>query len=302
MFITVTLNPAVDVMLDVNHLKVDKHVKLLRKTKVAGGKGINISKVLKQLEEKTFVTGFVGGTSGKFIEKAMSKLHIDHQFVRVPEETRENLKIFDQKESSTYEINEAGLPIDLTKMDELIVLLKSIIKKNDVLIISGSAPINYEVDVYKVMIETLKPLCREIVLDTSKEWLKVGLTASPDIIKPNLEELEYYTSKKLKTDDEIIEEALKIIDSGVSEVIVSLGKKGSLYVSKDYQYKITVPDIKVHQTVGAGDALLAGFLSAKYKMALENALLDATYVSLSYIADIEHETEIKEQINIIKIK
>ncbi len=100
------------------------------------------------------------------------------------------------------------------------------------------------------MIETLKPLCKEIVLDTSKEWLKVGLTASPHIIKPNLEELEYYTGKKLETDDDIIKEALKIIDSGVLEVIVSLGKKGSLYISKDHQYKITVPDIKVHQTVG----------------------------------------------------
>lgn len=302
MFITVTLNPAIDVMLDVKNLKIEKHVKLLGKSKVAGGKGINISKVLQSIGEKTFVTGFVGGANGKFIEKAMSKLHIDHQFVRVPEETRENLKIFDQLESSTYEINEVGLPVDLTKMDELIVLLKSIIKKNDVLIISGSAPINYDVDVYKVMIETLKPLCREIVLDTSKEWLKVGLTASPHVIKPNLEELEYYTEKKLKTDDDIIDEALKIVESGVLEVIVSLGKKGSLYVSKDYQYKITVPDIKVHQTVGAGDALLAGFLSAKYKMTLEEALVEATYVSLAYIADIDHKTEIKEQITIVKTK
>jgi len=301
MFITVTLNPAIDVMLNVKNFKVEKHVKLLSKIKVAGGKGINISKVFKSIGEKTFVTGFIGGPNGKFIEKAMSKAHIDHQFVHVPQETRENLKIFDQFESSTYEINEAGLPIDLAKMDELIVLLKSIIKKNDVLIISGSAPINYDVDVYKVMIETLKPLCKEIVLDTSKEWLKVGLTASPHVIKPNLEELEYYTGKKLETDDDIVQEALKIVESGVLEVIVSLGKKGSLYISKDYQYKITVPDIKVHQTVGAGDALLAGFLSAKYKKSLEEALIDATYVSLSYIADIENETEIKEQINIVKI-
>ena len=198
MFITVTLNPAIDVMLNVKNFKVEKHVKLLSKIKVAGGKGINISKVFKSIGEKTFVTGFIGGPNGKFIEKAMSKAHIDHQFVHVPQETRENLKIFDQFESSTYEINEAGLPIDLAKMDELIVLLKSIIKKNDVLIISGSAPINYDVDVYKVMIETLKPLCKEIVLDTSKEWLKVGLTASPHVIKPNLEELEYYTGKKLE--------------------------------------------------------------------------------------------------------
>lgn len=301
MFITVTLNPAIDVMIDVKNFKIEKHAKLLDKKKIAGGKGINISKVLTELGEKTFVTGIVGGTNGKFIEKAMAKSHIDHRFIHVEKETRENLKIFDQTKLATYEINEAGPQIDLTKLDELIMLLKSLIKKNDVLIISGSAPINYHVDVYKVMIETLKPLCKEVVLDTSKEWLKVGLTASPHLIKPNLEELEYYTGKKLEKDEEIIREAQKIIESGVLEVIVSLGKKGSLYISKDHQYKITVPDIKVFKTVGAGDALLAGYLSAKNKKSLEEALLDAAYVSLSYIADIENETEIKEQIHIVKI-
>ncbi len=301
-FITVTLNPAIDVMIDVKNLESEKHVKLLDKRKLAGGKGINISKVLKNLGEKTFVTGFVGGANGKYIEKTMSKAHIDHQFVHVDKETRENLKIFDQAKVTTYEINESGPQIELTKLDELIMLLKSIIKKNDVLVISGSAPINYDVDVYKVMIETLKPLCREIVLDTSKDWLKVGLTASPHIIKPNLEELEYYTNKKLSSDKEIIEEALSIIESGVLEVIVSLGKQGSIYVSKEHCYKITVPDIKVNQTVGAGDALLAGFLSSKYKKSLEEALIDAAYTSLSYIADIDYETEIKEKINIVNIQ
>ena len=301
MFITVTLNPAIDIMIDVKDFNANKHVRLLNKTKVAGGKGINISKVLKTLGEKTFVTGFVGGTQGKFIEKNMSKLHIDHQFIHVNQETRENLKIFDQSSLSTYEINEAGNPIDFAKLDELLMLLKSIIKKHDVLIISGSAPINYEVDVYKIIIETLKPLCSKVVLDTSKEWLKVGLKASPHIIKPNLEELEYYTDKKLETDQEIIEEALKIIESGVLEVIVSLGKKGSLYISREHQFKITVPDIKVHQTVGAGDALLAGYLSAMNHKSIEEALKDAAYASLAYIADIKNENEIKEQINIVKL-
>lgn len=302
MFITVTLNPAIDVMIDVKDLGVEKYVRLLDKKKIAGGKGINISKVLKTIGEKTFVTGFVGGTNGRFIEKQLSKAHIDHKFIHVDKETRENLKIFDRANTSTYEINEAGPTIDLTKLDELIIMLKSIIKKNDILVISGSAPTNYNVDVYKIMIESLKPLCSEVVLDTSKEWFKVGLTASPHIVKPNLEELEYYSNKKLSSDEEIIEEALKIIDSGVLEVIVSLGKKGSLYISKENRFKITVPDIKVSQTVGAGDALLARFISAKHKKSLEEALVDATYMSLSYIADIENETEIKEQINIVKVK
>jgi 1-phosphofructokinase family hexose kinase len=298
-FITVTLNPAVDVMIDVKNLETEKHVRLLDKKKIAGGKGINISKVLKSLGEKTFVTGFVGGANGKYIEKTISKMHIDHQFIHVDKETRENIKIFDQEKSTTYEINEAGPQIDLAKFDELIMLLKSIIKKNDVVVISGSAPFNYDVDVYKVMIESLKPLCKEIILDTSKDWLKVGLTAKPHLIKPNLEELEFYTKKNLTSDKEIIEEALKIIASGVNEVLVSLGKRGSLYVSKDHQYKITVPDLKVNQTVGAGDALLAGFLSSKYSKPLEEALVDAAFTSLSYIADIENETEIKEKIQIV---
>lgn len=299
MFITVTLNPAVDTFIDVELLEAHKQSKIVNKYRLAGGKGINISRVLKSLDEKTFVTGFIGGNNGKFITKDLSKAGIDYQIVKIDQETRENIKLYDRKNKHSYEINESGPVVDLNHLDELIMLLKSIVKKNDVLIISGSAPINYDIDVYKILINQMKPLCKMITLDTSKDWFKEGLSASPDLIKPNLEELENYTNKQLTSDQEIINEALGIIALGVKEVLVSLGKHGSIYVSKECIYKIKVPDIKVKQTVGAGDALLAGFVSAKFKKPLKEALVDAAFTSLKYISDLEDINQVKNQIEII---
>lgn len=301
MFITVTLNPAVDTFIEVESLEIHRQTKLINKTRIAGGKGINISRVLKSLDEKTFVTGFIGGTNGKFITKALSKADIDYQLVKIDQETRENIKLYDIKNKQNYEINEAGPIVDINHLDELIMLLKSLVKKNDVLIISGSAPVNYDIDVYKILINQLKPLCKMITLDTSKDWFKEGLNASPDLIKPNLEELENYSNKQLTSDEEIIKEALNIISLGVKEVLISLGKHGSIFVSNDNIYKITVPDIKVKQTVGAGDALLAGYISAKFKKPLEEALIDAAYTSLLYIAEDKNLANVRKQIEIIKL-
>ncbi len=302
MFITITLNPAVDTFIDIESLEKSVQSKVIKKTKIAGGKGINISKVLTSLNEKTFVTGFVGGPNGKFIKKELSDQNIDFKLIQINQETRENIKLYDMKHDQRYEIYEPGPFVDIIHLEELIGYLKSIIKSNDVIIISGSAPINYNIDVYKVLINQLKPLCKMIALDTSKQWFKEGLTAAPDLIKPNLYELENYSNKNLDNDQEIIDESLKIITLGVKEVLVSLGKSGSIYVTKDDIYKIMVPDIKVKNTVGAGDALLAGFLAAKFNKPLKEALIEAAYTSLAHISEKKSLVDVKEQIEVITLK
>lgn len=284
MFITITLNPAVDSLVTVEHLDQFKDTKSSDRQCIAGGKGINISKVLKQLNQKTFATGFLGGANGKFIEKELSKLHIDHQFIHINGETRENIKVFEKTSQQTHEFNEEGPICDMEHFNQLIGLLKSMIKPKDIIIISGSAPLDFKADIYKILIQEIKHLAAKIVLDTSKEWLKEGLAATPDLIKPNLEELQYYTQKDLNDDMVIIEEALKICDRGIKEVLVSLGKNGSLYVSNKHIYKVDVPDIKVFHTTGAGDALLAGFVSSQEVNDLEYALKRATAISLAHIS------------------
>jgi fructose-1-phosphate kinase PfkB-like protein len=174
-----------------------------------------------------------------------------------------------------------------------------LIKPKDIVVISGSAPIDFDADIYKILINEIKHLADKIILDTSKAWFIEGLSAKPDLIKPNLEELKEYTNKQLDDEPAIIKEALKICDTGVSEVLVSLGKKGSLYVSKKHIYKISVPDIKIYHNTGAGDALLAGFISSVKKYDLEIALKRATAISLAYIS---HRNDIKDLQNLITIK
>jgi 1-phosphofructokinase family hexose kinase len=299
MFITITLNPAIDTMISIDKLNEKQHANLIKKQKIAGGKGINISKILKKLNEKTFATGLLGGKNGRFITKELSRLHIDHQFIDINGETRENIKILDESNDTTYEINDQGPSCDMTHFNELIIFLKSLIKPKDIVIISGSAPVDFDADIYKVLISEIKHLASKIILDTSKAWFKEGITATPDLIKPNLEELKQYTKKDLDNESKIIEEALKICDTGVKEVLVSLGKNGSLYISKEHIYKISVPDIKVFHTVGAGDALLAGFVSSEKKYDLEFALKRATAISLAHIS---HRDDIDQLINLIAIK
>ena len=160
------------------------------------------------------------------IEKELSLLKIDHRFIHIDGETRENIHIFDHLEKKAYEIYEVGPSCDMNHFHELIIFLKSIIKSNDVVVISGSAPFDVDVDVYKVLIQQIKGLVSMVVLDTSKDWFKEGLSAIPDLVKPNLAELEQYTQKELKDEKTIIQEGLKICKLGVKEVLISLGDKG----------------------------------------------------------------------------
>lgn len=301
-FITVTLNPAIDTLIEVKNLKEDGISKIISKHQVAGGKGINISKVLATLGEKTFATGFLGGITGKAVAKELSRMHIDHQFITIDGETRENIKIFDNKDHKTYELNEIGPSCDLQNFNKLIMLLKSIVKPKDVVIISGSAPFDFDADIYKVMINQIKGLVSMIILDTSKDWFKEGITAIPDLIKPNLEELKQYSKKDLSDETMMIEEALKICRLGVKEVLLSLGDKGSLYVSLDAVYRIHIPKIEVKKTVGAGDALLAGFISSKPKYGIIEALSRAAAISLAHVSEQQDIKELQKLIKIEKMK
>jgi len=258
MVITLTLNPAIDRTIKVDEIN-DKDVTRVQKTlRDAAGKGINVSKVVASLGGSTICTGFLAGENGKYINDTLTKLGISTDFVWVDGETRENIKIQETTKNNVIEINEKGPNIEQEDLESIKQKLDTLLKRGDILVISGSVPTGVPINFYHDIIMKYNDLGVITILDTSLELLKQNLSANPKIIKPNLYELSKLVQKELETEKDIIKEARQLCDQGINEVIVSLGKDGSLYVNKEQVYKVTVPIIKVESTVGAGDSFVAG--------------------------------------------
>lgn len=262
MIVTVTLNPAIDRTIVVEEINKKDVTRVEKTRRDAAGKGINVSKVIASLGGNTICSGFLAGENGKFMIEKLSKLGIKTDFVWIDGETRENIKIQESFKNKVIEINEKGPSIvqkDLQKIEKKLDLL---LHKGDILVLAGSVPIGVPTEIYHKLIVKYNNLGIITILDTSLELLKQSLSAKPKIIKPNLYELSKLLDKELDKEEDIILEAQKLCNQGIEEVIVSLGKEGSLYVNKDLVYKVLPPSLKVKSTVGAGDSYLAGFTYA----------------------------------------
>ena len=221
-----------------------------------GGKGINVSLVLNNLGSKNIATGFIGGFTGQYVKDQLNNKGIDTDFVEVEGLTRINVKIRDNVETA---INGQGPSISKEKVDELINKLK-LLKDNDTLVISGTVASTLPSNIYEIILENLKDKKLNLIIDSNKEILLNTLKYSPLLVKPNKEELEEMFNVKITNNNELIENANKLIKLGARNVIVSLGGDGALLVTQDNHLLLPAPKGKVVNTVGAGDSLVAGFI------------------------------------------
>ncbi|HKL42427.1 MAG TPA: 1-phosphofructokinase [Clostridia bacterium] len=259
MIITVTLNPAVDKTINIDSFKINSVNRVWKSRKDAGGKGINVSKVLMELGENSVATGFLGGETGLAIKHYMEKIKINDKFITVAGETRENLKIVDPENNTFTDINDIGPSINNNNIDLLKKTIHELTVENELIVFSGSIPIGCPEEIYKELIEIAHKNDAYVILDTYGKPFKLALDGKPDLIKPNIEELEAYFNQKLEKIDEIVNIVQnKIIPKGIPSVVVSLGVEGALLINKDYYYKTTGLKVKVESTVGAGDAMVAG--------------------------------------------
>ncbi len=272
MIYTLTLNPAIDITINVKLINHRDVTRVDKKIKDAAGKGINVSKVIASLNGESTSFGFVAGVNGEFIKQQLDQLQIKHSFTSIEGETRENIKILETKMSNVIEINESGPTINDDSLQELTNNLICALKKDDILVIAGSIPPGVKKCYYKHLIDTCNEIGVITVLDTSLSLLESAIEGVPSVIKPNLFELEQLTNKTLKSDQDIINEGLLLNEKGIKHVIVTLGKKGSIYVSKEKVYKIEVPEIKAKSTVGAGDSFVGGFV---YMLSNQESILDS---------------------------
>jgi 1-phosphofructokinase len=258
MIYTLTLNPAVDHTIYVDEIN-NKDVTRVKKTiKDGAGKGINVSKVLRTLHVDSICLGFIAGDNGRYIKNELAKRDIPIGFIEVNGETRENIKLIITHENKVIELNEVGPKINSSNKKELIMKLDNLLKKDDILVISGSVPEGIEKTMYADIVDRYKDVFT--ILDVSGELFTYGVQGLPNVIKPNLYELEQYANKSLKSDNAVIEVCKKLVEQGIEHVVVTLGSKGALYVSAEHVYKVEIPTVQAKSTVGAGDSFVAGLV------------------------------------------
>ncbi len=305
MIYTVTLNPALDRTIWLEDLKVDDTNRILKEEKYAGGKGIDVSRVLSNFGVPNVALGFVGGFAGLEIEGLLINEGVNFDFVKISEETRTNIVINSQSHEKQIIISAVGPhipPFELTKFMEKI----NSVDNPSYVIISGSLPEGLKPAVYAKIIDTVKSLGAKVVLDTDGEALAFNINHKPDIIKPNKHEISRVVGRELQTIEDIIVAAKEINRKGIKTILVSMGKEGILYVSENIMMHALPPEVKVINTIGAGDSSVAGYIYAKYmgfseEEALRYAVAAGTATTLkpgTALATLEDTLKIKDQVRL----
>ena len=259
MITTVTLNVSLDKAYRINTVvESGKVIRVSSCNNTAGGKGLNVSRVVDICGEKVLATGFVGGNIGNLVEELLEKDNIDNEFVHVKSETRNCINILDENNIST-EFLESGEMIYDNEVEKFISEFDKIIDLSDVITISGSIPKGVPIDIYSTLIKMIKEKGKKVILDTSNQPLKEGIKALPTMIKPNSEEIEMLLGLSISNKTELLESAVNLHKKGIELVVVSLGKDGALLVCDEGIYHGKPPKLEVVNTVGCGDSMVAAF-------------------------------------------
>ncbi len=254
MIYTVTCNPALDLAVRLDGLQIGGLNRTAGATLVAGGKGVNVSRVLSELGERNVALGFVAGGNGVMLESALQQMGVETAFIRLPEgQTRINVKLYGETET---ELNAPG-PVVRHQQIEGLVSELSRLKDDTLLCLCGSLPPGMGADSYARMLAAVKGV--RTIVDTSGEALLCALSEKPWLTKPNRDELAALVGRELPTLADVIEAAEWLRDKGAQNVLVSLGKDGALLLAEGKRMYQSAPRIEAVGTVGAGDSLVAGF-------------------------------------------
>ena len=261
MIYTITLNPALDYIIKLKELVPNEINTSESEYILPGGKGINVSIILKRLNVESVTLGFISGFTGKEIQKLVEKEKIQTDFINLEEgHSRINVKILeDEKETA---INSKVPLVDNKSIEKLYQKLSNL-KENDILVLSGSIPKGIKEDIYEEICEKIKDKNVKIVVDSTKKLLLNTLKYRPFLIKPNHHELGEIFNVQILNQDQAIEYAKKLQQKGAQNVLVSMGEKGSILLDengKSYK-KAAISNKNVINTVGAGDSMVAGFLA-----------------------------------------
>lgn len=256
MIYTVTLNPSIDYIVEVNELKLGELNRMTRDLKLPGGKGINVSRILNELGVKNRAVGFLGGFTGRYIEDMLRAHSVDSEFVFIEEDTRINIKL---KHGEETEINGQGPAITAAESDKLLEKLSGL-GPGDTVVLAGSAPPSLGPDYYSRLIQAVVRSGAEFVIDTTGQALLDALGQRPLLVKPNHHELAELFGVTIGSREELVHYGRKLLERGAKHVLISMAGEGALLITNTEVYHANVPAGQVRNSVGAGDSMIAGFV------------------------------------------
>lgn len=270
MVYTVTFNPAIDYVVHTGEMKLGATNRSEKEEMYFGGKGINVSIVLRELGIDSKALGFTAGFTGEAIENGLSEMGIDADFVRLKNgNSRINVKI---KSTEETELNGQGPDIDEAAINALFAKLDKL-SDGDTLILAGSIPSSLPSDIYEKILERLSGRNIKVVVDATKDLLLNVLKYKPFLVKPNNHELGEMFGVELKTDDDIEKYARKLQEMGAVNVLISMAGDGAMLIDEyGKMHRCGVCKGTVRNSVGAGDSMVAGFTAGSLKEDYEYAL------------------------------
>ncbi|MWP61103.1 1-phosphofructokinase [Gilliamella sp. Pas-s25] len=276
---TITLNPAYDLLGFCPKVELGDVNLVQTNALLAAGKGINVAKVLSDLDVQLTVGGFLGKENRDGFNLLFKSLNVVDKFETIDGRTRINVKLTEEN-SEVTDLNFSGFTISEQDWQSFVKNSLEWLKDIDMVAISGSLPAGVSLDKFTNWMEQVKAICPKIVFDSSRDALVAGLKAKPWLIKPNDKELEMWIGRKLSTLDDVKNAAMELVNGGVDNVIISLGSKGALWVTKNEAWLAKPPKCQVVSTVGAGDSMVAGLI---YGLITEQSIKD-TLVFASSVA------------------
>lgn len=306
MIYTVTLNPSIDYVIKVDKLTTGKINRVNEEHIYPGGKGINVTRILKNLDNDNIALGFVSGFTGDYIINSLQELNLKSDFIKVKEGfTRINVKVKSEEET---EINGQGPKISEEELNQFYKVIDKLVD-GDVLILSGSIPSCLDERLYESIMKRVEDRDIKVIVDATKNLLLNVLKYKPFLIKPNNHELAEMFNVELNSTEDVVFYARKLKEMGAQNVLISMGKDGALLVTEnDEVFASSVAKGEVVNSVGAGDSMVAGFVagylkSNSYEEALRlGAASGGATAFSSDLATREFIDKLVQEIEIEKIK
>lgn len=258
MISSITLNPCLDRTVYVDKLLCYDTNRIMKVEVDAGGKGINCSRMIRELGSETTALAFFGGEAGDYVKFVLDRQGVGSVVVPTVAETRTNVCIEESTGKPPTTLNERGGPIEHKELGELFERAKDLARESSYMVLGGSVPLGVNPDVKNVLVQIAKAGGAKAVLDADGDAFTEGVKARPFMIKPNIDEAQRLLGKTLESKSDVARAALQLSELGIELVIISLGKQGAIACYEGSIYDATTPKVEPKSTIGSGDSLIAG--------------------------------------------
>lgn len=258
MIVTVTLNPAIDQTLVLPKFVAGDTIRIKSSRFDPGGKGINVSRVIRELGGESLAMGFAPGGLGRYIEQTLESQGIATDFIHTRGETRTNITILDESRHIHTILSDPGPSTDARYVDELRDRLRHRLRPGDWLVLAGSIPPPLDAHVYTDILRETAEIGAHTVLDADGEALAAGTDAPPEMVKGNRRELERLLGRHLDDEASTLQAAVQVHDRGIHSVVVTRGREGAVASTDEMLLRGIAPRVRAVSAVGSGDAFLAG--------------------------------------------